>query len=247
MSFSNAEESHQHSLETLTQLNNYEDFMMSIESMVDVGCGKHGKDLVWWSNAHSLDDNNNKMYYDIDCYGVDIKDEFLPQGAKNITFLNYDFEKTFSKRQFDVLWSHDSFQYAINPVETLKNWNSMINEGGMICIQVPTNIKVQYNRLTCSQQSYTYYNHTVDSLIHMLAINGFDCSDGFFYDDDNWVKAIAYKSDTKPMDPRTTSWYDLAETELLPDTMIDNINKYGYPKREELMLTWITGSNQVLF
>jgi len=247
VSFSNAEDSHNHSLETLNLLNNYQEFMESIESMVDMGCGKHGKDITWWSNAHLLDDNDNKVYYNIDCYGVDIEDKFLPQGAKNISFLNQDFEKTFSKRQFDLVWCHDAFQYAINPIETLKNWWGLTNDSGMICIQVPTTVNIKYNRLSCSHPSYTYFNYTVDTLIHMLAVNGFDCKDGYFKEDNEWVKAIAYKSDIAPMDPRKTSWYDLVEKDLLPDSVAHSVNKYGYPKREELVLTWLQGTKQILF
>ena len=44
--FRNAEESHQHSLETLNQLYEYDDFMMSIGTLADIGCGD-GKDLEW--------------------------------------------------------------------------------------------------------------------------------------------------------------------------------------------------------
>ena len=50
--FRNEEESHQHSLQTLNQLYEYDDFMMSIKTVADLGCGT-GKDLIWWATNTS--------------------------------------------------------------------------------------------------------------------------------------------------------------------------------------------------
>jgi len=244
MSFTTPEDSHAHSLETLNALMQYQEFMESIENMIDVGCGKDPKDLVWWANAHILDDNGTKIPLNIDCTGIDLLPELkMSTGLKNLNYLQQDFEEVFSKQQFDLLWCHDSFQYATNPMQTLQNWWHMLNEGAMINIQLPTNINIEYNKLSCSQPSFTYFNHTIDSMIHMLAVCGFDCSDGFFQEQGKWLKVIAYKSDHEPMDPRTTSWYDLAEKELLPASAVNHINKYGFVKREGLLTKWITGSN----
>jgi hypothetical protein len=121
----------------------------------------------------------------------------------------------------------------------------MLTEGGMLVIQVPSTTNMEYNKLAYSQPSYHYYNYTLDSLIHMLAVNGFDCGTGFFQQqvNDSWIKLIVYKSDVEPMNPTTTSWYDLADKGLIPKTGAESINKYGYMKREDLVLPWIDYSN----
>ena len=67
--FRNAEESHQHSLQTLNQLYEYDDFMGSIQTMVDLGCGA-GLDLEWWATRTTRDDKPEPL--NIKCAGVDI-------------------------------------------------------------------------------------------------------------------------------------------------------------------------------
>jgi hypothetical protein len=82
------------------------------------------------------------------------------------------------------------------------------------------------------------------SLIHALAVSGFDCRDGFFkkMPDDPWLHAIVYKSEHAPMDPRTTRWYDLIDLELIPDSMAASIMRYGYARQRDLVLPWIDKS-----
>jgi len=41
------------------------------------------------------------------------------------------------------------------------------------------------------------------------------------------------------MDPKTTSWYDLADLNLLNDSVMNSLNKYGYVKQEEIITTWL--------
>ena len=54
--FAHPGDSHQHSLETLNQLYEYDDFMLSLRTMVDLGCGS-GDDLAWWATRTTRDDN----------------------------------------------------------------------------------------------------------------------------------------------------------------------------------------------
>jgi SAM-dependent methyltransferase len=242
MSFTSAQESHQHSLETLELLYAYPDFMESIDSVCDVGCGKEALDLEWWATQY-LDDDNTSIPLNINCVGIDTYDNILVE-QKNISYINHDFE-THVGNQFDILWCHDSFQYALNPLLTLNNWNNMLTENGMLVIILPSTTNLKYNKLAFSQPSFHYYNYTIDGLIHMLAVSGFDCASGFFQQqvNDDWIKAIVYKSDIEPMNPKTTSWYDLADKGLLPKTGVESINKYGYIKREDLVLPWLDYSN----
>jgi|15BtaG_2_1085339.scaffolds.fasta_scaffold01443_6 SAM-dependent methyltransferase len=243
MSFSSLQESHKHSLETLDLLYAYSDFMESVDSMCDIGCGKEGLDLEWWA-TREIDDGDVSIPLNIKCHGIDINDKLLLE-HDNVTYTKHDFETPMDK-QFDVLYSHDSFQYALNPLQTLSNWYHMLTENGMLVLQVPSTTNLKYNKLAFSQPNFHYYNHTLDGLIHMLAVSGFDCESGFFHQQqygDNWVKAIVYKSDVEPMNPKTTTWYDLADKKLLPKTGVESINNYGYMKREDLVLPWLDYSN----
>jgi hypothetical protein len=75
----------------------------------------------------------------------------------------------------------------------------------------------------------------------MLAVNGWDCKNGFFLKEanDTWVNAVVYKSAIKPMDPKTTSWYDLAELDLLPGSAAACVQKHGELRQAELTLIWL--------
>ena len=70
MSFSSAQESHLHSLETLELFYSYSDFMESIDSVCDLGCGKEGLDLEWWA-TREVDADDVIIPLNINCHGVD--------------------------------------------------------------------------------------------------------------------------------------------------------------------------------
>jgi hypothetical protein len=44
------------------------------------------------------------------------------------------------------------------------------------------------------------------------------------------------------MDPATTTWYDLADKKLLPDSAIKSINAHGYLRQEDLLIEWLDHS-----
>jgi len=242
MSFSSAQESHEHSFETLAQLYEHAEFMESIDSVCDMGCGKEAFDMEWWS-IQNVDTDDAIIPLNIKCTGVDLYDNVLLK-HDNFTYIKHDFEKPLDDK-FDVIWCHDSFQYVLSPMETLKNWHNMLTENGMLILILPSTTNVEYNRLSVHQPNFHYYNYTLDSLIHMLAVNGFDCESGLFQQqvNDKWIKAIVYKSDIEPLDPRTTTWYDLADKNLLPKTGAESVNKYGYMKRDDLVLPWLNYAN----
>ena len=93
--------------------------MESISTLVDLGCGS-GLDLEWWATRTTRDDSARPL--NIRCMGVDTIPN-MPMAKKylNITYQPTDFETTIlpPKNLFDVLWCHDSFQYCINPLQTL--------------------------------------------------------------------------------------------------------------------------------
>lgn len=240
MFFRNPESSHAHSLETLNWLYEHDDFMASIDTLVDLGCGS-GLDLEWWATRTTRDESPEPL--NIKCTGVDLVDApVIARKYSNITYQQTDFEKkifTPQKKKYDVLWCHDTFQYVINPIETLKLWHTIAEPGAMLCLILPQTTNLKYRNLSVIQPT-GFYHYTLVNLIHMLAITGWDCASGFFLKraNDPWLHAVVYRSDTEPMDPKT-SWYKLAETGLLPKTAETSINKHGFLSQEDLVLPWL--------
>jgi SAM-dependent methyltransferase len=236
-------DSHKHSLETLNQLFEYDDFMLTIESMLDLGCGS-GLDLEWWANLTTRDEVPQPLH--IKCLGVDLHPALsLDQKYRNVQYMVQDFEEDLKvNQQYDVIWCHDAFQYATNPLKTLSNWNKVLTNDGMLMLVLPQTTNVEYNKLAYDQADGCYFNWTLVSLIHALAVTGFDCRGGYFYksETDPWLKAIVYKSEHGPMNPKTTRWYDLVDKNLLPESAVASINKYGYLRQQDLVLRWIDKS-----
>jgi len=243
--FRNAEESHAHSLQTLNTLFEYDDFMESIGTMIDLGCGA-GLGLEWWATRTTRDDVPVPL--NIQCTGIDLTNRLsLTQKYSNIRYQQANFENNISVKKdnfFDVLWCHDAFQYAINPLATLKHWWAIAAEGAMLTLIVPQTTNFQQRHSAFSQPSGCYYHYTLINLIHMLAVSGWDCRSGFFLKrpNDRWLHAIVYKSNKEPMDPATTTWYDLVDLELLPETADECIKRYGEIRQPELVLPWIDKS-----
>jgi len=235
--FKNAQEAHAHSLETLNQLYEYDDFMASIKTIVDLGCGPTGLDLEWWATATMRDERSTPL--GIQCHGVDtIQATASARKYTNIQFHRQDFEGTIDTppEKYDILWCHDAFQYAINPIQTLSNWRKISSTGAMLYIAVPQTTNIRHKDLDFTQQDGCYYHYTIVSLIHM-----WDCRAGFFKKTptDPWLHAVVYKSDQEPRDPKTTRWYDLVDTGLLPVTADKSIQAKGFLDQRDLVLPWL--------
>lgn len=244
MTFRNHDEAHKHSLQTLNQLFEYDDFMGSIRTVADIGCGA-GKDLEWWATRATRDELPEPL--NIACQGIDIAESCpVVHHLPNATFQQTNFESKIHPPEggFDVLWCHDAFQYAINPIGTLAHWRDITSEGAMLCLAIPQTTNLYLRDLDFTQQDGVYYHHTIVSLIHMLALTGWDCRSGFFKKspEDNWIYAVVYKSNQEPRDARTTRWYDLAESGLLPETAVQSINAKGYLDQKDLVLPWLNKS-----
>jgi hypothetical protein len=145
---------------------------------------------------------------------------------------------------FDVLWCHDSFQYAINPIGTLSRWWHIASDGAMLAIVVPQTTNFQARQQVFSQATGVYYHYTLVSLIHMLAIAGWDCRSGFFKKkiNDPWLHAVVYKSSLEPSNPKTTTWHQLSELELLPTSAVKSIQAHNYLRQQDLVIPWIDHS-----
>lgn len=244
MKFEHAGASHEHSLQTLNQLFEYDDFMLSIRSVIDLGCGR-GDDLIWWATRTTRDEA--RMPLEIECTGIDLSD--LPPQLKSYSKIKYhktDFEGIIQPypNGYDVLWCHDSFQYACNPLQTLKNWWEIASPGGVLSICVPITQQIHHRQLDYYLPSGNYFHYSLVSLIYMLATTGWDCRSGFFKQapGDPWLHVMVYKSEHKPCDPKNSSWYELCEKKLIPDSGERSINSHGFLRQQDLLLPWIDHS-----
>jgi hypothetical protein len=234
--------SHDHSLRVLEILGGYDSFMDSLTTVVDMGAGS-GLDINWWATAESWDGEEHRPY-NFDCYAVDKNVTELTDLPKNVTVIEADFEKFSMRKKIDLLWCHDTFQFALNPLETLRSWNQQMSVNGMLVLILPQTSSYQYNRFVNRVYDGCYYNYNVCNLLYMLALNGFDCKDSYMYKapNDPWIHLAVYKSGIPPMDPGTTRWYDLADKGLLHDSIAGSVNKYGYLRQEDIILPWLDKS-----
>lgn len=236
-------ESHLHSRQTLDIIYQYDSFLDSLEVIADFGCGL-GLDAEWWATLHTRDDPPEPRNYLT--YAIDKKPNIVNRDIKELPNLHV-FEEDFDNsnniftKPADLVWCHDTFQYITNPMQFLKSVNEHMNVNGMFILIFPQATHYAYNRLQTHSYNFCYYNHNMVNLMYMLAVNGFDCNDAYFKKDDNdpWLYAAVYKSDTPPMDPATTSWYHLAEKNLLNESVVECLNTFGYVKQEEIVTAWL--------
>ena len=240
--FKNALESFDHSKPIRDLLYQYDSFLDSLEVIADYGCGA-GLDLEWWATLMTRDDPPEPRNYL--CYAIDTNIKQIDTklyNYDNIKIIQADIEIDQPvPRQIDLLWCRDTFQYMINPLNTLRMWNENMSVNGMLILSIPQSVHYEHNRLNNISRNGWYYNYNVVNLMYILAVNGFDCRDAYFYKDinDSWLHAAVYKSDVLPMDPKTTSWHDLIDKNLLNQSVKLCVEKYGYVKQEEIITTWL--------
>lgn len=238
--FKNAYSSHEHSLEVLNMLYGYDSFLDNLQVIADMGCGR-GLDTQWWATLETRDDPpepHNYLVYAVDKDTSDFEPDILADN-KNIVLIESDFEDRVIPRKVDLIWSHDSFQYARNPLKCLANWKDTLNTDGMLVMVLPQTTYLQNNMLTVSNHSHQYFSYNILNLMYMLALSGFDCRDAYFYRKENspWLYAGVYASQHDPL-PAHASWYDLAERRLINDSVINSVNKYGYARLEDVVVSW---------
>ena len=237
--FSNNSQSHDHSLEVLNLLREHDTFMESISSMADMGAGSC-LDTRWWASLSTRDDSPEPL--NLRCYAVDrapMRIDF--DQPENMTYIQKDFEKRLLPVDVDVIWCHDAFQYAINPLNTLKLFSQQMNVNGLLYIGMPLPHWSLNRQQVTTIKNYEYYNHSFLSLVYMLAVNGFDCKDAYFRKqaNDPWLHAAVFKTDNEPMDPAVTTWYDLMEKGLIHDSIMLSLRQFGMIRQQDVVFTWL--------
>lgn len=242
--FLNDQASHEHSLQTLKLISQYESYLHNVKTIYDMGCGS-GEDAKWWANLHYVSGQTGKLLpFNFNVVGIDLQKQTHRDIPNNLQFIQYDFEEYDISMRSDMIWSHDSFRYAVNPLKTLRNWWKILNPNGMLCIITPQTTNHIHGKSVIRGYSNNFYHYTIVNLIYMLAVSGFDLRDNRFWKESNdpWLHLIAYKGENTPLeDPRGITWYDLLDKNCLPERWIPEIKKSGYLKQEVLRTHWING------
>lgn len=242
--FKNHYHSHEHSLEILNLLYGYDSFLDSLTTIADMGCGA-GLDAEWWAMLETRDDPPEPRNYKVFAVDSNIKqiDPEILERCPNIKTLEKDFETRCIPTQVDLIWCHDAFQYAKNPLATLEGFRETLNENGMLILSVPQTTYMKNNRLVMESHPGQYYSYNVLNLMYLLASSGFDCRDAYFYrkQESPWLYAAVYASPHGPIGKHAT-WYDLAERNLVNDFLIDSVNKHGHAKLDDLVVAWLDKS-----
>lgn len=236
--FSSNYKSHQHSLDILELIFQYDSFLDSIETICDMGCGA-GLDALWWAKLETRDDPPEPRNFRVFALDKDVS-RIDPEVRKieNISVLNKDFEKFALPTRVDLVWAHDCLQYALRPAETLSLWNTQMSDNGMLVLSVPEHSGNLHGRIVNRSYSNVFYNFNIVNLIHMLAISGFDCNEAYFYRKDNWLYAGVYKT-RDPFDLHTTTLYDLVDAGMLNRSAAESVTKYGYLRQEDMVYPWL--------
>ena len=239
MYFKNSHDSHQHSLEVLNTLREYDNFLDSLKTIADMGCGA-GLDTEWWATLASRDARPQPQNYQV--YAVDQTfkefDTQITDRNPNIKTIEDNFETVTLPTKADLIWAHDSFQFAHDPVKCLANWKRNLNVNGMLIVTIPQTTYVSQNKIIVNNYNQLY-NYNILNLIYMLATNGFDCNDAFFYRklDTPWLYAGVYANNMNPL-PVGTTWYELVDRKLINQSLADGINRYGFARIEDLVIRW---------
>ncbi|CAB4129092.1 Methyltransferase type 11 [uncultured Caudovirales phage] len=238
--FKNPYYSHEHSLEILNLLYGYDSFLDNLTIIADMGCGA-GFDVEWWATLETRDDPPEPHNYKV--YAVDENisqiDKQLLADNKNIIPIEKNFEERVIPVNVDLIWSHDSFQYARDPFKCLASWKQTLNVNGMLIMAIPQTTYLYNGRLVVSNHNNQYYSYNILNLMYMLAMSGFDCRDAYFYRKENtpWLYVGVYASQHEPL-PAHATWHDLADRNLINDSVINSINKYGYARLEDVVVCW---------
>ena len=169
------------SLPVLQLLGEHHDFMESLSSIALMEDAT-GDDAAWWSD-YQIDpaDKSTKLDIKISVYG---KQNRIRNANKrpNMRFINCDVGNTgTAANSYDLIWANNCLNFAENPMQTLRHWWSLLKEDGMLCLSVPQTAFIDdLSRWQIYGYSGQYFSWNIVNLIQMLAVNGFDCRDAHF-------------------------------------------------------------------
>lgn len=238
--FKTPQESHEHSLKTLNLLYDHDDFMDSISSVLDIGCGE-GLDTLWWASASSRDEV--PVPHNYRCFAMDKKLKSFT-APKNVYTTESDIMDYLISKPVDMVWCHNFLQYTENPAAVLRKIYQLMSPGGVMILAVPQTVNIVDNRWESKCLPGQPFSFTISNLIYMLAASGFDCHDGMFTKqaDDPWLVAMVYKSDHAPVLTNETTWYELLKKKLLPARAEPAVFAKGYLAQSDLVTRWVDNS-----
>jgi hypothetical protein len=227
----------------LNQLRNYDTFLDNLKVVADMGCGT-GEDITWFATLETRDDPPEP--YNYKCYAIDQDQAKLDQvpDLENIIKIKRNFNELCIPVKVDFMFAHDCLQFSTNPLETLNIWNQQMNVNGMLAIAVPCFSGVKDHLYYSRAYTNQYFHYTPANLIHMLAVNGFDCRDAYLHkvNNDPWIRVAVYKAQ-ESMDPATTTFNDLIDKKLLHPSIVNSIIKHGEIRQEEIVMPWLDREN----
>lgn len=239
--------SHLHALQTLEALNRYQDFMDNMQQVSDMGCGL-GFDAAWWANLTKQDGTPRSIK--VNAVDLHIDPKFVKQHP-NVKYMTSDYSQTsIVHNSQDLIWAHNSFQYATNPFITLSHWWDLLKVDGMLLITVPYTFDIHTHReiqnVDVCHEPNTYYNWSLGSLILSLVANGFDCRQSHFRLDkqNGWLQAAVYKLAVRP--PSNITYYDMVDQKMLPLSIESAIMKNGHFNETDIVCDWIDRSQYIL-
>jgi len=239
--FNNPYHSHDHSLEILNLIYGYDSYLDSLQVIADMGCGS-GLDAQWWATLTTRDDPPEPRNYIVYAVDQDMSrmDPDILGDCPNIVPLEKDFEERCIPRQVDLIWSHDSFQYARDPWKCLATWKSTLNENGMLVLSIPQTTYMLNNKLVINSYDQQWYSYNILNLMYMLAASGFDCNDAYFYRKRNtpWLYAAVYATSEPSLKPGVT-WLELAERNLINPSVAQSVQRRGYAHLNDIFVTWL--------
>lgn len=228
----------------LDLLESHHEFMESLKK-VAVFCNNDGAEAARLADFQ-WDPTSNKKIGDLEVHVFSTHPIPNANKRKNIKIHKANFSETGIKENiFDFILAVDSLRYQHDPFKTLTHWNSILKTDGMLCLNFPQTCYIDdLSKWKIESYSRCYYSWNLLNLIHVLATCGFDCRDGHFKQTQHnpWVWAAVYKNDMQPLNPETTSWYELKEKNLTPISLDECIEKHGYVSNEYLKVEWLDHS-----
>lgn len=229
-------------ISVLELLGEHHEFMQTTKQ-VAVMEDNGGYESAWWSD-YRLDEEQTVSHMHIKHFTKSSVRNLNKRD--NIEVVNTEvFDTGKDNDTFHIIWANNCLQKSIDPFKTLTHWWNILKEDGMLVVSVPqTSFINDLSKWQVESYNGEYYSWNILNLIQALAVCGFDCRDGHFKQTrhEPYIWAAVYKGPTKPMDPVTTTWYDLREKNLIPHTLDACIDRFGYAKIDNLKVEWLNHS-----